>query len=313
MLRIFSSDYTGKLHECSEVKPGSWIHMTNPDNDEINQMVKQLDLDPDFIKDPLDDEERSRIEREDDNLLIIVDIPTYSYDVEGQTTYYTIPLGIIITKDHFVTICLEENPIFERFIYNRMKGFYTFKKTRFAFQLLYAISAYYLRYLKAINRKTGAIETSLYKSMKNEELFYLLSLEKSLVYFTTSLKSNNIVMQKLLKNEHLKMYEDDQELLEDVIIEYRQAIEMAETYSNILNGMMDVFASVINNNVNNVMKLLASITIILSLPTMVASFFGMNLLLPISESNPYGFYIILGVATFLSTTAAFLFWRKNYF
>ena len=194
-----------------------------------------------------------------------------------------------------------------------MKGFYTFKKTRFAFQLLYAISAYYLRYLKAINHKTGEIESSLYKSMKNEELFYLLSLEKSLVYFTTSLKSNNIVMQKLLKNEYLKMYEDDQELLEDVIIEYRQAIEMAETYSNILNGMMDVFASVINNNVNNVMKLLASITIILSLPTMVASFFGMNLLLPITDSNPYGFYIILGVAIFLSSTAAFLFWRKNYF
>lgn len=313
MLHIYTSDYNGKLHESENIQRGSWIHMIDPDNDEINQMVEKLDLDPDFIKDPLDDEERSRIEFEDDNLLIIVDIPAYSHDVEGQSTYYTIPLGIIVTKDYFVTICLEENPIFERFIYNRMKGFYTFKKTRFAFQLLYSISAYYLRYLKAINRKTGEIETSLYKSMKNEELFYLLGLEKSLVYFTTSLKSNNIVMQKLLKNEYLKMYEDDQELLEDVIIEYRQAIEMAETYSNILNGMMDVFASVINNNVNNVMKLLASITIILSLPTMVASFFGMNLLLPISESDPYGFYIILGVATFLSTTAAFLFWRKNYF
>jgi magnesium transporter len=311
MIQILITDENGKLRETDTIEKGSWIHLINPDQDEINYIIDELNLDPDFIKDPLDDEERSRIEKEDDNSLIIVDIPIVSHDKDGKSIYDTIPLGMIVTKECFITICLEENPIFDRFILNRVKEFYTFKKTRFALQLLYTISTYYLRYLKQINRKTNEIESALHRSMKNEELFYLLSLEKSLVYFTTSLKANNIVMQKMLKSEYLRMYEDDQDLLEDVIIEYRQAIEMAETYSNILNGMMDVFASLISNNLNAVMKLLTSITIILSLPTMVASFFGMNVRIPF-ENDPHGFFTVMIIAFVLSTTAAIIFWKRKY-
>jgi magnesium transporter len=229
-----------------------------------------------------------------------------------EERYTTLPLGMIITRDVFVTVCLEENPILEEFIQNRVKNFYTFMKTRFVLQLLFSISTYYLHYLKKINRKTDEVEKELQQSMKNQELFALLNLEKSLVYFTTSLKTNNIVTEKLLKNQYLKMYEDDQHLLEDVIIENKQAIEMAEIYSTILSGMMDAFASVISNNVNHVMKVLTSITIVLSIPTMVSSLYGMNVTLPF-QSNPHSFAMIILISLILSCITAIIFWKKRYF
>ncbi|AAS41040.1 magnesium transporter, CorA family [Bacillus cereus ATCC 10987] len=295
------------------MQKGCWINVLHPTEEEIQYLVQTLNVDLDFIKDPLDDEERSRIEKEDSNTLIIVDIPTVRHDEEGNSIYDTIPIGMIVMPDCFVTICLEENPIFERFINQRIKEFYTFKKTRFALQLLYTISTYYLRYLKQINRKTIDLEHQLNQSMKNKEIFTLLGLEKSLVYFTTSLKANKIVIQKLMRNStFLKMYEDDQDLLEDVLIENKQAIEMAEIYSHILSGMMNTFSSVISNNLNSVMKLLTSITIILSLPTMVSSFFGMNVKVPF-EGEAHGFVIVLIICVTLSFTLAFVFWKKRYF
>ncbi|MES9685133.1 magnesium transporter CorA family protein, partial [Gottfriedia acidiceleris] len=268
MLNFYLSDAQGKLNQVDVIEKGCWINAINPTEQEIQYLVQKLDLDLDFIKDPLDDEERSRIEVEGEHTLIIVDIPIVAHDDNGHTIFDTIPIGMIISSSTFVTICLSENPIFERFIYQKVKGFFTFKKTRFALQLLHTTSSYYLRYLKQINRKTNEIEVELHQSTRNQELFTMLNLEKSLVYFTTSLKSNKIVMQKILKGNILKMYEDDEDLLEDVIIENKQAIEMAEVYSNILSGMMNTFASVISNNLNIVMKFLTSITIILSIPTM---------------------------------------------
>ncbi|WP_420974721.1 magnesium transporter CorA family protein [Bacillus thuringiensis] len=313
MLNIYLTDRNGKLQEIEEMQKGCWISVLHPTEEEIQYLVQTLNVDLDFIKDPLDDEERSRIEKEDNNTLIIVDIPTVRHDEEGNSIYDTIPIGMIVMPDCFVTICLEENPIFERFINQRIKGFYTFKKTRFALQLLYTISTYYLRYLKQINRKTIDLEHQLNQSMKNKEIFTLLGLEKSLVYFTTSLKANKIVIQKLMRNStFLKMYEDDQDLLEDVLIENKQAIEMAEIYSHILSGMMNTFSSVISNNLNSVMKLLTSITIILSLPTMVSSFFGMNVKVPF-EGEAHGFVIVLIICVTLSFTLAFVFWKKRYF
>ncbi|MES9705387.1 magnesium transporter CorA family protein, partial [Bacillus toyonensis] len=253
MLNMYLTDRNGKLQEIEEMQKGCWINVLHPTEEEIQYLVQTLNVDLDFIKDPLDDEERSRIEKEDNNTLIIVDIPTVRHDEEGNSIYDTIPIGMIVMPDCFVTICLEENPIFERFINQRIKEFYTFKKTRFALQLLYTISTYYLRYLKQINRKTIDLEHQLNKSMKNKEIFTLLGLEKSLVYFTTSLKANKIVIQKLMRNStFIKMYEDDQDLLEDVLIENKQAIEMAEIYSHILSGMMNTFSSVISNNLNSV-------------------------------------------------------------
>ncbi|MFC3883136.1 magnesium transporter CorA family protein [Bacillus songklensis] len=312
MLEMYLSDESGKLQEVTEISRGCWINMINPAVEEINYVANHLNLPIDFIKDALDDEERSRIEKEDNDILIIVDYPYITHDEAGFPIYETIPIGMIIANNCFITVSLKETPILADFKHKKMKGFYTFKRTRFALQILYAIATYYLRYLKQINKKTDEIEKELHQSMKNKGIYALLALEKSLVYFSTSLKSNKAVLEKILRLNYLKMYEEDRDLLEDVIIENTQAIEMADTYSTILNGMMDVFASVISNNLNIVMKFLASITVILAFPTMVASFYGMNVDLPFQDS-PHAFFLILLLAFILSSITAIVFWRKKFF
>ncbi|GGH76052.1 magnesium transporter [Pullulanibacillus pueri] len=313
MLNIYLTSSDGQFRQIDEIKKGCWINLIAPTPEEINQVVNVTGIPIDFIKDPLDDDERSRIEKEERDVLTIVDIPIHVKDDSDSALYDTIPIGIIVTDHYFVTVCLEDNPIINEFTQNRVKGFYTFKKTRFTLQLLYVMATYYLKYLRQINRRTNEVERELHESMKNKELFSLLSLEKTLVYFMTSLKANNIVMEKILRLNYFKMYEDDKDLLEDVMIEIRQALEMAEVYSNILNGLMDTFASVISNNVNIVMKFLTAITIVLSLPTMVASFFGMNFVKLPLEQNPFGFIIAILISVTLSVITALIFWKKRYF
>lgn len=296
MIKIFKSNERGDFFEIDNIEKGCWIKMINPSEAEIRHISDVLRIETDLLRDPLDEEEKPRIEKEDDTLLIIVDIPIQGQDDE-ITTFDTLPLGMLVVEDsYFITVCLKENPILDEFANRRIKSFFTFKKTRFILQLLYRIATYYLRYLKQINRLTDHIERQLHRSMKNQELFSLLNLEKSLVYFTTSLRSNEIVMEKLLRAKILKLYPDDEDIMEEAIIENKQAIEMAHIYSNILSGMMDAFASVISNNLNMVMKFLTSVTIVLSIPTMVASFFGMNVILPLhfqSDPNAFGFIILL--------------------
>ncbi|RFU69713.1 magnesium transporter CorA family protein [Peribacillus saganii] len=312
MLNIYLTNENGVLHESDIITKGCWINLVSPTELEINQVANTLNLPIDFLKDPLDEEERSRIEKDDNNVLIIVNMPLLSKDENDIPIYDTIPLGMIIANDCFITICLKDNPIFHVFAQNKFKQFFTFKRTRFSFQILYLIATYFLKYLKQIIKKTDRIEKELHESLKNKELFSLLNMQKSLVYFTTSLKSNNLVMQKMLKSNYLKMFEDDQELLEDVIIENQQAIEMAETHTTILSGMMDAFASVISNNLNMVMKFLASVTIILALPTMVSSFYGMNVGIPFQD-NPFAFYGALILSVILSSITAVIFWKKRFF
>ncbi|TCP24861.1 magnesium transporter [Scopulibacillus darangshiensis] len=312
MLDIYLTDELGKLNKTETLTKGCWINLTNPTEEEISFVVENTEVPLDFIKDPLDDDERSRIEKEEDSVLTIVDIPVTVKDETDSALYDTIPLGIIVTPFYFITVCLQENLIINSFIEKKVKGFFTYKKTRFTLQLLYVMSSFYLKYLRQIDRKTTTIEHELRQSMKNKELFSLLSLEKTLVYFMTSLKANNIVMEKMTKQHFLKMYEDDHDLWEDVIVELKQAIEMSEVHSNILSGMMDAYASVISNNVNVVMKFLTTVTIVLSLPTMVASFFGMNVPVPFKE-NPHGFAITMVIAICLSSITALIFWKKKYF
>jgi magnesium transporter len=312
MLNMYISNEEGTLRETDQISNGCWVQLIAPTEQEMQDVSRELEIPLEFLRDPLDEEERSRIEKDGENILIIVNVPLVSIDEKGMPIYDTIPLGMIIAKNCFVTICLKDNPIFHTFSEGKVKNFFTYKRTRFAFQILYSMSTSYLRFLKQISKKTDTIEKELHQSMKNKELFSLLNLQKSLVYFTTSLKSNNIVMQKMLKSNYLKMYEDDQELLEDVIIENQQAIEMAETHTSILSGMMDAFASIISNNVNIVMKFLTSFTIILSLPTMVASFYGMNVSIPFQDYR-YSFFIALTIAFILSSITAFIFWRRRFF
>lgn len=312
MIEIYKTNAERELIAVDEIVKGSWVNLVAPTESEISDICTKLNIPDDFLKDPLDDEERPRIEREDSHLLIIVDYPYIAHDDEGLPIYETIPIGMINTPECFITISLKDTPILTSFKNKKIKEFYTFKKTRFALQILFEISSYYLRYLKQINKMTNEAERELHQSMKNKELYTFLSLEKSLVYFTTSLKSNKVVLDKIFRFNYLKMYEEDKELLEDVIIETAQAIEMADVYTSILSGMMDAFASVISNNVNNAMKFLTSVTIILTLPTMVASFFGMNVEIPL-KSNPFGFIFTILIALGLSGTVAYIFWKKKYF
>jgi len=230
---------------------------------------------------------------------------------DAQQGYETIPLGMLIHPEYLITTCLRPNPILGEFERGTIRGFATFWKTRFLLQILQQVSAFYLRYLGRIDRETDKVEKELRASMKNAEIFDLLSLQKSLVYFTTSLRANEAVLQKLLRTKTVKMYEEDQELLEDVIIENRQASEMAKIYTDILTGMMDAFTSVISNNLNRVMKLLTSITIILSIPTIVASYFGMNVDLPLQD-YPHAFALTLAIAFVIAAGFALVFWRKRY-
>lgn len=312
MIEIFKTNENNRIEKIDQLEKGSWINVTAPDTAEIELLCGRLGIPENFIRDPLDDEERPRIEREENDVLIIVDYPFLTEDGHDGAVYETIPVGIIVTNDYFITVSLKDSPILAGFKTNKIKNFFTYKKTRFALQFLFEICSYYLRYLKQINKITNETERELHQSMKNKELYTFLGLEKSLVYFTTSLKSNKVVLDKILRFNYLKMYEEDRDLLEDVLIETNQAIEMGETYSSILSGMMDAFASIISNNVNIAMKFLTSVTIILTLPTMVASFFGMNVDLPFSGSSHAFVYTLLIAAGFASATAIY-FWKKKYF
>lgn len=295
---------------------GVWINLICPTEHEIEETVAKTGISAEYLRAALDEEEVSRIEAEDNQILIIIDVPI----VKANDSYDTIPLGIVINENFVVTICLEQNDVIDYFIREQVRNFYTFKKTRFLFQIFFRAAALFLKYLRLIDRKTGEIERELHQSMKNKELIKLLTLEKSLVYFTTSLRSNEKVMEKILRLrgktntqvQLIKMYPDDEELLEDVIIENKQAIEMAHIYSNILSGTMGAFASLISNNLNMVMKFLAAMTIVLALPTMIASFFGMNVPLPLQESAN-GFFMVLGLSVALSIGAVILLLRKNMF
>lgn len=311
MLNILKTTAEG-LERVQDFEAGAWIDLVSPTDEELEQVSEALAIPLPFLQGPLDREEKSRIDIDDDLDLVhvIVDIPVVER-VAGDQGYDTIPLGILLHPDFVVTTCLQPNPILGDFERGVVRGFATFKKTRFLLQVLLKVSSFYLRYLKRIDRETDKLERELRASQKNEELFDLLTLEKALVYFSTSLRSNEAVLQKIVRTREIRMYEEDQELLEDVMIENKQAIEMAEIYSNILSSMMDAFASVISNNLNIVMKLLTSITIIVALPTMVASFYGMNVNLPLMN-DPHAFTWVLVFSVVISALAAFVFWRKRY-
>ncbi|MDM7918876.1 MAG: magnesium transporter CorA family protein [Methanosarcina sp.] len=311
MLQIFKSTDTGMV-TLDQVENGAWINLVNPDDKEISYVSENLNIPVEHIKAALDEEERARIELDGDCTVVLIDTPVPSKKSQEGGVYYTVPLGIIIADKNIVTVSLRENYIIKDFIERRIKSFYTLKKTRFFLQILYKNSKLYLRYLQDIDKTSGLIESRLHRSLRNKELIQLLELEKSLVYFSTSLKSNEMVLEKIQRSNPIKMYPEDSELLDDVIIENKQAIEMANIYSNILSGTMDAYASVISNNLNIVMKFLTSVTIILSIPTMIASFFGMNVNVPF-ENNPHAFAIIFIISIFISVILGITMAKKEMF
>lgn len=274
MIRYYAT-VNGRIRQLDEQTEGCWIDVINPDEKEINSLIQQFALEPDFLRAALDDEESSRIESEDGNTLIILDAPVAERG-EDDVAYYTVPMGILVTPSHVITVSLRENAIIAEFAEGVVKGVQTNLRTQFVLHVILRVATRYLQFLKQIDKLSSSLEKQLRKSMKNKELIQLLDIQKSLVYFSTSLKADETTLEKLMRGRYIKLYEDDQDLLEDVLIEIKQAIEMSSIYLNILSGTMDAFASVISNNLNIVMKVLASITIVISIPNIIAGFYGMN-------------------------------------
>lgn len=298
-----------QLHEVDAPQNGCWVSMVAPDEDEVAGTASRYGINPDAIRAALDLDERSHIDADDGYTMVLVNIPTIEEDQSEKELYSTIPMSILIVQDAIITVCSEMSPIFNTFISGKVKDFHTQMKSRFILQFLFRVDSLYMQYLRSIDKKSDMVEDKLHKSTQNHELIELLKLEKSLVYFTTALRSNEGVLEKLLRTDLIKKYPEDAELLEDVIVENKQAIEMANIYSGILSGMMDAFASVISNNLNIVMKVLAIITIVMAIPNMIFSAYGMNVNvkgMPFSAS-PWAFLIIIGISVCLSVLVALVF------
>jgi len=298
------------LSLLAEPISGSWINATNPSMEEIAQL-ESLGIPQDYINYPLDLDERARTERENGDLLIVLRIPYYQ-GKSADIPYSTIPLGIILTERLLVTVCKMENSVVNELSSGRIRGLSTAKRHRFVLRILLNTANQYLGYLREITKSVDTLEDQLQRSTRNKEVLELLKYQKSLTLFTTALKSNELMMERLQRSRIFETYPEDEELLEDVLTENRQAIEMTNISSNILSSMMDAFASIISNNLNGVMKFLASVTIMLSLPTMIASFFGMNVHLPF-EANPMAFLLIIILSAGIALCAAYIFWKRDWF
>jgi len=310
MIKILKSSEKGFI-QINEVEKNCWVNVSNPTMDELNTLSKDINIPFDFLTDSLDIDERARIEIENNSILIVLRAPKDDKE-KLDIPFTTVPIGIAITNDIIVTICSSDvGEILD--LYNaKLKNLSTENRSRFILHLLHNAATFYLKYLKEINKKTNEVETELQKSTRNEELIKLLNIEKSLVFFTTSLRSNELMMERLPKIRMLELNEDDKEFLEDVIIDNKQAIEMTNIYSNILSGMMDAFASVISNNLNIVMKFLTSVTIILMLPTLIASIYGMNVELPFQHTS-HAFFITIGISFALSAIGVVIFLKNKWF
>ena len=313
MFKMYKTDVeTNVTEETKEFNRGNWINMVSPSEEEIKHVCESINIEENFIRYALDPEEKARIDVEDDDntILFIIDTPIMEIE-SGAKVYSTTPIGVIFVRDDYIiTVSLNKNPILEDLVKKKMKTIITYKKSRMLLQLFYSNSEMFLYLLKKLNKETEIAENVLKNSMKNKELLKLLSLEKGLVYFTTSLKSNEVVMEKTMRGSLIKLYDEDEDILEDAIIENKQAIEMAKIYRDILTGTMDAYASIISNNLNGVMKYLTSITIILAIPTMIASYWGMNVPMPL-QNNPFGFVIIVLFSLLIGVIASLWLKRKG--
>ncbi len=312
MRRIFKT-VDDHLTECTTLEKGVWVHLQSPSREEVDGLTTRFSIDPTFLPAALDEEESARVEYDPDrqHTLIIVDIPYVETEGSGYI-YSTIPLGIVLCDEVIITVCTRDTPIISDFTEERIRGFWTYKRTRFILQLLQRNAGRFLSYLKQIDKASVLVQEKLEKASRNQDLLQMMKREKSLVYFNTSLKGNAVVMERLMRQDVLKRYPEDTDLLEDVIIENKQAIEMCSIYRDIMRNTTDAFASIISNNLNITMKTLTSLTALLSIPTIIASLWGMNVAVPFAGTG-WGFYAVLGIAGVTALVAAVFMARKNMF
>ena len=311
MVKYYKTD-DSVIHEEKKIDDGVWIHMVDPSVEESQIVADALDVDVADIRAALDEEESSRIELEDGYTLILVDVPATEIR-HDKANYTTIPMGIILTQNVIVTVCTEDLPVLQAFINNRVKEFSTKKKLRFVYQMLYRISVVYQGNLRTIDKKRTEIEERVGNDTREEDLIALHELESTLVYFATSLRSNAVVLDRLTRYKRLEQYPEDKELLDDVIVENKQAIEMAMIYRDIINGTRELMSSVMDNRLNNVMKYLTSITLIMAVPTVVSGLYGMNVNqegMPLAGS-PFGFGMITLITLTICVVIFFILKKKK--
>ena len=295
MVKFYRTD-DKLIHELDTMQGGTWIQMVNPSVAEGQMVADELNVDIEDVLAALDEEESSRIELQDGYTLILVDIPSIETRHDKES-YTTIPLGIILTDDEIVTVCTEDTPVLQVFLNNRVKEFSTKKKMRFVYQILYRISVLYQNDLRIIDKMRTEIEERVGEDTEEDDLIALHELESTLVYFATSLRSNGVVLERLTRYKRLEQYPEDMELLEDVMVEYQQAIEMTTIYRDVIDGTRELMSSVIDSKLNNVMKYLTSITIVMAIPTIISGIYGMNVgeeWMPFAKT-PFGFEIISGI------------------
>ncbi len=317
MFRIYKSE-NGLLVPAEKLSPYTWICLFNPSEEEISYIEQKFQILPEFLRYPLDEEERPRIEKEEQQILIILRIP----DVVSKglfIKYETIPIGIILTEENIITICLKDHPIFEEFmiLVNKSKTFDLTRPVYFILNFMLAVTSFYIKLLRQIDRNIKEYEEEIFKAIENEEILKMLSIEKSLIYFNTSLQGNDTVLVKIQSGRYIRLTEEEMELLEDVQIENRQAIGMTKVFLSIVIETMDAYTSLINNNLNLIMKFLAGIAIILSIPNIIYSMFGMNIPLPFKDlpplkNSPYTFYLVNIFTIFLCFICFFLLRKKKY-
>lgn len=308
MLNIYKTTPEG-METLESPTNGCWIKAIDPNREEIEKL-ENWGIQPELITYSLDQDEMARVERDEGYTLILLRIPHF----QGEThdiPYSTVPMGIIIKDNLIVTICRHESHITRILTNGKYRRFKTAKRYRFVLYVLLETANRYLTYLREINRDVDLVEDKLQKSTRNRELLELLKHQKSLVYFTTALRSNEVMLERLQRMRMFNQYEEDEDLLEDVITENQQALQTTNIQTEILSSTMDAFASIISNNLNAVMKVLATLTIMVSLPTLVASFYGMNVNLP-GESHPYAFLAIFGLSLVLTSIAAFIFYKRDW-
>lgn len=287
MLTILNTEEDITL-KTDTISKGCWISLSAPSNQEVLTIADNLKIDLKDIRSALDSDEVSRLEKEDTYTLLLIDIPTVILRNQ-RAIYTTIPLSVIYSKENIVTVCLEDTPVIKKLI-NKKSEICTYKRSQLIYKILYNSAKLYMEYLIKINSMRSYIESNI--STTKETLTELYDLEKSLVYFKTSLKSNEIVLNRLLKQAAIKQYPEDEELLEDVLIEYKQAIEMTQIYYEVLDNTISKYSALMDYDLNNAMKLLTSFTIVLAIPTVISGIFGMNLINMPWSGTPFGFWIV---------------------
>ena len=310
MVRIFKTSNDGTLERLKKVEPNTWIDLVEPSELEIKDIVEQTGIPANLIIKLLDTDETARIEKEDDATLIVIDVP-YIEDKKTKNKYTTLPLGIITYKQYIVTISVKETEVINDIMDNRVKYVVTGKKSRFIIQILHRVASLYIKYLKIINEEIEKKEKIIMKSTSNKELVQLMNIQKSLVFFVTSLKSNDIILDKLEKGSLVEFFEEDLDILEDAIIENKQGIETAIIYRDIVASMSETFTGIISNNLNEIMKFLAGITIVFSVPTMISSFMGMNVPLGNFATMGEAFIVLMVISAILSIIIAIILKKKN--